>query len=78
MTWLPFHDSYLGIGKPVESVNYLVNKVISCFNASLEWSQSFYGRRKFAGNGIPDIRWARVLNNVVLFEHIQQVFKVLL
>jgi len=39
---LPFHDGYFIIGKPVEPVNYPVNKVVGCFNASLEGSEDIH------------------------------------
>lgn len=41
---LPFYYSYFVIGKPVKSIDYLVNEVIGGFNSSLEWGKGIHGR----------------------------------
>ena len=72
---LPFHDGYFRVGKSIKLVDYLVNKVVGCFNASLEWSKSVHSRRKFDSYAVPDIGWAWVWNHLILLKHLQQVFK---
>jgi len=39
MTWLPFHDGYLGIGKPIEFVDYLIDRFVGNRNLGFKRPQ---------------------------------------